>query len=165
MRNLLLILLVVTFSANSAEFVFNGSIVRSAIEVREVACKGYSVLVKVDSFPYETESSIPEDIKLSGFRGPDIIVSATAFVKNASAEHEISIPVEKYQEKGNLLKGRAYIPSFGYCLSESTFLLSIWSGGNCTKCELLIKYKINPDGSAAEMGLPSREEIHKALGR
>lgn len=167
LKNLLPVLLIaISLSANSAEFTFKSSVVKSTIKVNEVKCTGYSILVKQDRFPYEVEGRVPAKVALKGFLGTDLIVGATAFVKEASAEHEIPVSVEKYQRKGNLLNdGRVYIPGSGYCLSESTFLLSVWSGGNCKQCELLIKYQINPDGSATEVGLPSQEEFHKALGR
>jgi len=166
LKNLLLILFAVSLPANSAEFTFNGSVVKSTIQASEVKCNGYSILVKEDRFPYEVEDKVPDKVALKGFFGTDLIVGAEAFVKKASAEHKIPVSIEKYQRKGNLLNdGRVYIPGSGYCLSESSFLLSVWSGGNCKQCELLIKYQINPDGRATEVGLPSREEFHKVLGR
>lgn len=165
MKKLLLVLLVAALPANSAEFEFNGSVVKSSIKVNETKCKGYSILVKEDRFPAEVEDQVPAEIALGGFAGPDVIVGATAFLKKGSVEKKIPVPIEKYQEKGNLDGRNTYIPGSGYCLSESTFLLSLWSGGNCDKCELLIKYEIRPDGNASEVGLPSREELQKALGR
>lgn len=166
MKNFLLILFAVVFPAYSAEFTLNGSLVKSSIYVNEFKCQGYSILVKEDRFPLEVDYQVPAEVALQGFYGNDLIVGATAFVKNASIEHKITIPIEKYQKKGNLLRdGRVYIPSLGYCLSKNTFLLSVWSGGNCTQCELLIKYQINPDGSAREVGLPSQKEFLDALGR
>jgi hypothetical protein len=166
LKNLLLALLAVSLPANSAEFVFKGSTVKSAIKINEAKCKGFSILVKKDRFPNEVENHVPAEVALKGFFGSDLIVGATAFLKIASTEYEIPVSVEKYQKKGILLNdGRAYIPSLGYCLDENAFLLSVWSGGNCNKCELLIKYRISPDGRATEVGLPSQEEFNKALGR
>ncbi len=165
MKFLLFVLIAFSLSANSAEFTLKGRIVKSNIKVDEVKCDGYSILVKEDRFPYSVENKVPAKVSL-GFLGTDLIVGAKAFIKKASIEHEISVPIKKYQQKGTLLSdGRVYIPGLGYCLNESAFLLTVWSGGNCKECELLIKYQINPDGSATEVGLPSQEEFNKALGR
>jgi hypothetical protein len=166
LRNSFFILLFVVFPANSAEFEFNGSVVKSAVNINETKCKGYSILVKEDRFPYEAEDNVPKEIALKGFLGTNVIVGAKAFLKKASTEHEITVSVEKYQRNGNLLNdGRTYIPGSGYCLNENAFLLSVWSGGNCKQCELLIKYQIGQDGGITEIGLPSQEEFHKALER
>lgn len=161
-------LLAISLSANSAEFMLNGSIIKSTVTVKEAKCDGYSILVKEDRFPEEARGHVPEGFGIEGYLGWDaeLIVSAKAFLKSNSIEHAIPSVIEKYQKTGKLLtdEGRAYIPYEGFCLSKNVFLLVVDSGGNCSGCDALIKYRINKDGSIHDIGFPSWKERKKALG-
>ena len=168
MNYLLYVLLAISLSANSAEFNLNGSIIKSSVTVKEAKCDGYSILVKEDRFPEEASGHVPDEFGIEGYLGGDagLIVSAKAFLKIGSIEQAIPSVIEKYQKAGKLLTddGRAYIPYEGFCLSKNTFLLLVDSGGNCSGCDALIKYKINNDGSIHDVGFPSWKERKKALG-
>ena len=167
MNYLLYALLAISLSANSAEFELNGSIIKSTVTVKEAKCDGYSILVKEDRFPEEARGHVL-DYGIEGYLGGDagLIVSAEAFLKRDSIEQAIPSVIEKYQKAGKLLTdyGRAYIPYEGFCLSKDTFLLLVDSGGNCSGCDALIKYRINEDGSINDIGFPSWKERKKALG-
>lgn len=159
-RILFLVLAAVSLPVNSAEFTLNGSVVSSSIKLNEIKCHGYSLMVKEDRFPEEAKGKVPAEVALKGFIGTDLILGSRAFVKKASAEYEVPVSVEKYIKTGSAPDdGRVYLPVSGYCLSESAFNLLVSSGENCKRCDLLIKYQINPDGSVTEIGIPSQEEF------
>jgi len=151
---------------NAAEVIVNGEKVQSRIYVNEFVCDGYSILIKEDRFPYEVEDDIEKNSVpvLPGFFGNGVTVGAAAFVKKNGIEHPIPDVSKEYQKSGKLLNdGRVYLPGLGYCLDKSTFLLSVWSGGNCKQCEVLIKYQLDSAGRVVRVGSPSREEWQKIM--
>ena len=164
MRFLFFILFMFSYPVNSAEFLL-GQVMKSSIETKETRCNGYSVLVKEDRLPYEAEGFVPEEIALSGFWGSDTIIGARAFVSKQGVEYEIPISLEKYKKINRINSGSSYIPGEGYCLNQHSFLLSVWSGGNCRECEMFIKYQIDSDGKILELGLPTQEEFNIVLNR
>lgn len=151
---------------NAAEVIVNGAKVQSRIYVNEFVCDGYSILVKEDRFPYELEVEIEKNSApvLPGFFGSTATVGAAAFVKKNGIEHPIPDVSKEYQKSGKLLNHeRVYLPSLGYCLDKSSFLLSVWSGGNCKQCEGLIRYHLDLAGRVVGVGTPSREEWQKIM--
>ena len=158
----LVLFIVSTFCGriDAAEVEINGRKIQSRITVNEYACDGYSILIKEDQFPNELEDEIARSLaQLPVFYGDSITVGVTAFVEKDGVEHPIPDVSKKYQKNGKLLNdGRVYFPSIGYCLNKNSFLLSVWSGGNCRKCELLIRYQLDLRGRIVRVGAPSHRE-------
>ncbi len=165
MKGMFVILLAIPILANSAEFTLNGKIIKSSKVVIEAKCAGYSLLVKEERYPEEARGQVPVGSGIEGYLGDDLIANATAYIQRGSEEKLIPSVAKKYQKAGKLSRDddRVYIPRQGYCLNENTFLLSLDSGGNCSDCEVLIKYRINKDGSISDAGFPSGKEAEKAM--
>lgn len=155
-------------SANSAETVVNGISVRSKVVTNEFPCDGYNILVKEDKYPVEFEEALETRPKrvLPGFRGNALTVGAKAYVMKNGIEYRIPDVTKRYQLSGKLLNdGRVYLPALGYCIDKNTFVMSVWSGGNCTQCELLIRYQIDQIGKVVKVGSPSEKEWEEIMSK
>jgi len=153
------IILTVSLSGNASTLVHNGNVYNLESKESILKCSKFSIYTKTISFPFSLrENNIPYE-KTMKHMGNAHLISQKLIFSNTGVENELPDIISKLSDYKKIDKKRSYIISPVKCLGESSVLLSLWGGGNCsTVCEAYAKATLTKNGVLSSIsGLTYKE--------